>query len=215
MNFRTVKGKYALAALLVICVAIIVTVLAVALTIPTIAAKRAVRKTEQQIDLAAVVTEVRNLSRLETAAMQVTHIGKIEQSYGVIPKSIAGDEITFLAVGDVIAGVDLGQIRDDQIRVRDKVAYVTLPPSQIFLTRIDNQKSRVIDRETGLLRKADVHLESRARAAAETSIRNEALRKGILTLADRNAEQRIGDLLRKFGFQQVHFSRPTRPHPSL
>src|SRR4051812_40710576 len=66
---------------------------------------------EKTIDLSTLVTEVRELQRLETASMRVMHIGRITQSYKMVPDAIAGDEITFLAEGDVIAGIDLSRIQ--------------------------------------------------------------------------------------------------------
>lgn len=197
-----------------ICVAIIMTVILVALQIPSIAARRAVKKQERQIDIALVLMEIRGLNRLETASMQLTHVGKIEQSYGIIPNAIAGDEITFLAVGDVIAGVDLSKLDATDVRSDGTVATISLPPSEIFFTRIDNSRSRVIDRDTGALRRSDEHLESRARAAAEVAIRNDALKRGVLAIADKNAEARMAEMLKKFGFQEVRFTRPKRFHPN-
>jgi len=48
-----------------------------------------------------------------------------------------------------------------------------------------------------------MNLESRARQYAEQGIRNEALNKGILTLASQNAEVKVAELLHMFGFQKV------------
>src|SRR5205814_3192636 len=50
-----------------------------------------------------------------------------------------------------------------------------------------------------VFRRADVGMEGRARQYAEQNIRNEALRKGILPLAQKNAEARIAGLLHTLG----------------
>src|SRR5947207_1255318 len=71
---------------------------------------------EQTVPLAVLVTLVRDLSRLETAAMHVVHVSTITQSSKLVPDAIAGDEMTFFAAGDVIAGVDLSDIRDGDVR---------------------------------------------------------------------------------------------------
>jgi hypothetical protein len=161
---------------------------------------------EETIPIAAVVTRVRDLSRLETAAMHVVHVSTVKQSYQLIPNAIAGDEMTFFAAGDVIAGVDLAQLRDSDIRRESDGAIVLrLPPPQVLITRLDNKESRVISRKTGLLRRADVNLESRAREHAEGGIRSEAIRKGILPLAARNAETKLAAFLHTMGFKKVRF----------
>jgi hypothetical protein len=161
---------------------------------------------EEQLDLGAVVTQVQKLSRLETASMRVMHVGRVTQTYKMVPNSIGGDEITFLAIGDVIAGIDLSQLRREDVwRSPDGTINVRMPPSQILVTRVDNEESRVLARKTGVLRRADVGLETRARQHAETNIRSESMKKGILPLASKNGEEKMAELLRTFGVQKVRF----------
>ena len=168
--------------------------------------ERAITPKEQTIDLSTLVTQVRELNRLETSSMHVMHISTTTQTYEMIPDALAGDQLTFLAAGDVIAGVDLSLLnRSDVWNTADGTLMMRLPPSQILVTRVDNRQSRVISRKTGLLRRADIDLESRARQHAEQEIRNEAVRKGVLSLASQNAETKLADFLHTLGFQQVRF----------
>jgi hypothetical protein len=161
---------------------------------------------EETVPIAALVTRVRDLSRLETAAMHVVHISTISQTYQLVPDAIAGDELTFFAAGDVIAGVDLAQLRDrDLHREADGAIVIHLPPPMVLVTRLDNRESRVISRKTGLLRRADVNLESRARQYAEGGIRGEAIRRGILPMASQNAETKLAAFLHTLGFAKVRF----------
>jgi hypothetical protein len=161
---------------------------------------------ETEIDLGAVTTRIRNLNRLETASMHVVHVSTISQTYTLVPNAIAGDELTLYAGGDVIAGVDLAQMKNgDLSRAPDGSVIVRLPPPQVLLTRIDNRETRVISRKTGLLRRADPNLEGRARLYAEGGVRSEAVRKGILTLAKNNAQLRLAELLHAIGVQKVEF----------
>ncbi len=168
------------------------------------AARQVLTPQEEQVDLTALVTRVQALNRLETASMRVIHISTVTQSYELVPNALAGDQLTFLAAGDVIAGIDLSQLRQQDVRREtDGTIVVRLPASQVLVTRIDNRESRVINRKTGLLRRADVQLEGRARQYAEQGVRNEALKKGILTLASQNAEVKVAELLHTFGFRRV------------
>ncbi len=186
-------------------------------------ARRAVHETvqdltipqEKTIDLGALVTHVRELNRLETASMRVMHVATISQTYKMVPDSLGGDQLTFLAAGDVIAGIDMSRLRTEDVwRQPDGTIVLRLPASQVLITRVDNRESRVISRKTGLLRRADVDLESRARQYAEQSIRNEAMRKGILTMASQNAEKRLADFLHTLGFQKVRFERSAFASPT-
>lgn len=168
-----------------------------------------VRPQEEQVDLTAVVTQVRELSRLETASMRVVHVSTITQSYKLLPNQVAGDQLTFLAAGDVIAGIDLAAIRQEDVwRDPDGTVVLRLPPAQILVSRLDNRESRVLTRTTGMLRRADVNLESRARQGAEQGIRREAVQKGILRMAANNAETKLAQFVRTLGAEKVRFVSP-------
>lgn len=170
---------------------------------------------EEEIDLSRIVTQVRELNRLETASMRVVHVGKVSQSYKMVPNAIAGDEITFLATGDVIAGYDLSRLTANDIwRSPDGTVTLRLPHPEVLVTRIDNEQSRVINRDTGVLRRGDEGLETRARQFAESNVRDEALKKGILNLAKQNGEKRLAELLLAVGVQKVRFVQSTAAPPA-
>lgn len=164
------------------------------------------------VDLSALVTQVRELNRLETASMRVIHVGRVTQTYQMVPNALAGDEITFLAAGEVLAGIDLSKLQPSNVsRTPDGTITLVLPPPMILVTRVDNQESKVLSRKTGALRRADVDLETRARQNAEVNIRAEAIKKGILPMASKNAEKKLADFLHTLGFDKVRFvSGPAR-----
>ena len=167
---------------------------------------------EKTIDVAALITQVRELNRLETAAMRVVHIGRISQTYKLVPNALAGDEITFLAEGDVIAGIDLARLTPQDVwKSPDGTINLRLPPAEVLIARVDNQKSRVLTRDTGMLRRRDVDLETRARQHAEENIRNEAVSKGILTMATQTGEKKLAGFLNTLGFEKVRFVSSQAP----
>lgn len=175
----------------------------------------AVGKQEAPLDITALVTRVSELNRLETAQMRVVHVSQIKQSYGIVPDLFVGDSLTLMAVGEVFAGIDLSTLRLEDVREEgDGAVVIRLPAAEILVTRLDNEETRVLDRKTGALRKADLGLEGRARAYAENGVREEALRKGILNLASANAERRIAELAKTLGARSVRFEQGTPRGPS-
>ena len=176
-------------------------------------AEEAIAPHEEVIDIGAVVTHVRSLNRLETAEMRITHVATIKQTYKWVPDALGGDTLTLLAAGDVIAGFDLSQLTEDDV-TRDGAGGVVvhLPAPQILVTRLDNNATRVINRNTGMLRREDPDMESRARAHVETMVRDEALKNGILKQAQDNGEKVLAELLHTLGFQRVRFmfAKPSR-----
>jgi len=173
-------------------------------------AVRAITQKEETLDLGTLVTRVRDLNRLETANMRVVSVSTIRQSYDLIPNALAGDELTLYAAGDVIAGVDLSLLKTEDVRREpDGTVVVRLPPPQLLVSRLDNRASHVVSRRTGVFRRADVGMEGRARQYAEQNIRNEAVHRGILPLAQQNAEARVAALLHTLGASKVRFEVPT------
>lgn len=161
---------------------------------------------EKSIDVASIVTQVRELNRLETAAMHVIHVGRVSQSYRLVPNALAGDEITFLAAGDVIAGIDLARLRPQDVwKSPDGTINLRLPAAEVLVVSVDNEKSRVLNRDTGVLRRRDIDLETRARQHADENIREEAVNKGILTLATQTGEKKLAGFLHTLGFEKVRF----------
>ena len=172
-------------------------------------------KQEEQADLGSVVTRVRSLARLETASMHVANVSTVRQGYNLLPDKLAGDEITFYAVGDVVAGIDLSTIQQKDVwREPDGTLVMRLPPSQLLVSRLDNRETRVIDRRTGIFRGADQGLEGRARQYAEQQVRAEAMRKNILGIAQEGAEAKLAPLLHTLGFTKVRFERTGAGAPS-
>lgn len=203
---RRIRNQAALAAILLVVIFAAIVGLYFLFVGPERLVERTFGRKEEQVDLALLVTQIQELSRLETASMRVMHISTVTQSYGAVPNQLMGDELTLLAVGDVIAGVDLSHLKQEDIRYAGEgTLAIDLPPPIVLVVRVDNQESRVLNRDTGVLRRADVHLETRARARAEANIRNEAVRKGILTLAEQNAQKKLAEFLGKVGFQTIRF----------
>lgn len=159
-----------------------------------------------------VLREVRNLARLETIQFSIEKVITAETRQGVFGK-LLGDRLLFVGHGKVIAGIDLAKLGPDDIQVKDGVAYVRLPEPEIFLTALDNKKSYVYNRDTGLFTKGDLNLETQARQAAEDEIGKSAIEDGILQLARQNAENYLYRLLRELGFSEVIFIQPTPAAP--
>lgn len=169
-------------------------------------AVRAVTQKEETLDLGTLVTRVRDLNRLETANMRVVNVSTVRQTYDLIPNALAGDELTLYSAGDVIAGVDLSLLKTEDLhREPDGTVVVRLPPPQLLVSRLDNRATHVINRRTGVFRRSDVGMEGRARQYAEQNIRNEAVQRGILPLAQQNAEARVAGLLHTLGAPKVRF----------
>ncbi len=155
-------------------------------------------------DPITIIRDVRSLARLETVQYSIEKVITAETGQGIFG-ALFGDRLLFVAHGVVIAGVDLEKLGPQDLWVQDGVLYVRLPEAEIFIATLDNEKSYVYDRETGLLTKGDVNLETTARRAAEDAIEEAALEDGILDQAQQNARLYFSLLLRDLGYPEVIF----------
>lgn len=155
----------------------------------------------------AVVQKIQRLSRLETVVYSIDTVVEGSRSSAVLPDLLAGDRLLLVVHGQSIAGIDLARLKPEDVRITEKDGgqsiHITLPPSQLFLTTLDNQHTRVYVRSTGLLVPADPNLETDTRAKAEQQLQASALADGILDTASKNARATITTLLYGLGFKQV------------
>ena len=105
----------------------------------------------------------------------------------------------------MIAGIDLNQMEASDLELRDGLLTVQLPEPEIFIATLDNDKSYVYDRQTGLLTKGEQDLETLARQAAEQEIYNAALEDGILDQAGENGKVYLTRLFGTLGYENVLF----------
>ncbi len=155
-------------------------------------------------DPITIIHDVRSLARLETIHYSLEKVITAENNQGEL-SFLFGDKLLFVAHGEVIAGVDLEKLDESDMQVRNGVLYVTLPPAEVFVATLDNDKSYIYNRETGLLAHQDVNLETTARQAAEDAILEAALDDEILHQAQINAENYMLRLFLALGYPDVVF----------
>lgn len=154
-----------------------------------------------------VVRSIRELSELTTVEMVEAVTIERGTDAGILD-FIRGDRISLLAVATIGAGVDLGELDDDDVVIDLDARTIELdvPAPRITYVSLDNDATQVYDRDTGLLTKGDPQLESEARRAAEDLLERRALEAGILDEARTATTVRLEAFLRTLGFEQVRIT---------
>lgn len=150
-----------------------------------------------------VVARIQSLRRLESVTYTMDKIVEGEREGRVLPEFLTGDKLLLVAHGQAIAGVDLGQLSSSDIQLNGHSVHIHLPEAQLFTVALDNQKTRVYSRDTGILVSVDPSLEGEVRSKAEADLRQSALSAGILGTAHQNACATIRTLLLSLGFDQA------------
>lgn len=153
-------------------------------------------------DPVSIIHEVRSLARLETIQYTIEKVLTAETSQGPLG-FLFGDRLILVAHGVVVAGVDLGKLQPADLKAVQGVLYVHLPVAEVFIATLDNQKSHIYSRDTGLLSHGNADLETAARQAAETEIQKTAIEDGILEKATQNAESLLFRMFHNMGYSDV------------
>lgn len=155
------------------------------------------------MDQPTIVRQIRALRRIETVSYTMDKIISGERENPILPKFLAGDRLLLVVHGEVIAGMDLSKLQQGDVEVGGHSVSIRLPPAEIFTTRLDNARTRVYSRDTGLFSIQDPNLEGEVRREAERQLQVAALQDGILKTAETNARQTINTVLTSLGFENV------------
>ena len=153
-----------------------------------------------------VVEGVRELDQLATVRWTES-VPVTRQSGGdVLDRLFSGEEVLVIATGEVEAGVDLSEIGKEDVRVEGDTVTMRLPEPEILSSSLDEEKTRVYDRDFSLLNvRPDDDLVEEARLRAIEKVEETARENGILQTAEANAEDSIRAFVTTLDFREVRF----------
>ena len=160
-------------------------------------------RTQINVDQPTVVRQIQQLQRLETVSYTMDKIISGEHANAYLPKFLAGDRLLLVVHGEVVGGIDLAGLQPGDVLIQGQKVSIHLPAAEVFSTRIDNARTKVYSRDTGLFSSPDPNLESEVREVAERQLQQAALQDGILKTAGDNARNTISSMLQGFGFHEV------------
>jgi hypothetical protein len=155
-------------------------------------------------DPVTIIKEVQSIARLETIRYTVEKVVTAEVNQGVLGP-LFGDRLLFVAHGYVIAGIDMGRIKPEDLWLLGETLNVRLPVTEVFVATLDNDKSYVYDRETGLFTHGDPTLETQVRQVAEQEIIKAANAEGVLDQATVNAQTYLRWFFETLGYKQINY----------
>ena len=145
---------------------------------------------------ATMLKQVQTLSELVTVKYVLEKVVILEDI-----KWYGENRVLLVAHGVVKAGVDLQEIKPEDVRVDDKKVVMKLPRARITDAYLDDQKTRVVDRTTGLLRAFDKDLEQSARRQAVADLSISARFNGINSDAEERARLQLSNLFHQLGLE--------------
>ncbi|MEO7912314.1 MAG: DUF4230 domain-containing protein [Roseiflexaceae bacterium] len=157
-------------------------------------------------DRGGTILQIRNLNRLETQSFSVERVVEAKVERGNPLDILLSDRLLLIASGDVIAGVDLAKLKDSDVTISadDKTITLRLPPSEIFSKSLNNDRTRVYDRQTGIFASENKDLETQARSAAEGEILQAACEGGVMQKSADEAKRAVEQFVRLLDFEVVN-----------
>jgi hypothetical protein len=161
-----------------------------------------------------LLKSLENLSDYHAATANMQVVVDVEQDSRLLPSFIKGERTLFVAAGTVDAAVDFrGLSRDpDAVKVssdRRKVK-LTLPAPKLLEPRLDPDRTRVYDRDRGVLDRVEDAVSDRPgdeqslyQLADEKLAAAAAADPKLLQTAERNTRSMLEGLLRGLGFEKV------------
>ncbi|MGH3090139.1 MAG: DUF4230 domain-containing protein [Rubrobacteraceae bacterium] len=157
-------------------------------------------------DLNHLATVRRVGSVVVTEEAEPGRIQSLADSVGIDTSGLTGESVIVTATGEVEAGVDLEELREEDVRVNGDTVAIDLPEPEILSASLDEERTGVYDRDRGIfVYRGDDTLMEDARREAVAEVEDAAEESDILAQANSNAEDSIRAFVETLGFEEVRF----------
>jgi hypothetical protein len=131
-----------------------------------------------------------------------------------ILKLLYGEKLVMVAVGYITAGIDMTQIKPEDVIWDGNTLIVRLPPPALQDCFLDENASYVISRDTGLFARSAPNLDESSRRYAIEQFRNGALESGILLEAQTQAQTAIEQFIAVLNNPQIKIVTVSAAQPN-
>ncbi|MCC6614688.1 MAG: DUF4230 domain-containing protein [Anaerolineae bacterium] len=150
---------------------------------------------ERSITATVILERIQALAELTTTRYNFSGLVTSERQMPPLLQLIYGERQVLVAVGTIEAGVDLRHLTSDSIQLVGNTMQITLPPAQLQSCAIDESKTYVMQRDTGIFAPESLSLDSDARRFAIAQFRDQALESGVLQQAQDEARTVITQMM--------------------
>jgi len=153
-----------------------------------------------------VVQQVRNASELTTAIFTMETVVPASRDRTIGGYVVGKTTLLYIAYGEVRAGVDLSDLKPEDVQLNGDTTILRLPPPQILDSKIDVSRSKVYDYDRGFLGlgpDAAPELQDLAQRQTLDKVVASACANGILQSASDRAKMTVSQLLMTAGYQKL------------
>jgi len=161
-----------------------------------------------------LLKSLENLSDYHAATANMQVVVDVEQDAKLLPSFIKGERTLFVAAGNVDAAVDFRALAKDPDAVKvskdRRSVELTLPAPKLLKPQLDPDRTRVYDRDRGVLDRVEDAVSDRPgdeqplyQLAEDKLAAAAAADPKLLQTAERNTRSMLEGLLRGLGFRDI------------
>lgn len=158
---------------------------------------------ETVVNTPLIIEEIKQLGRLESVEINLQQVFESSRNQDTLWGAF-GEKATYLAYCQIIAGVDLSLLTEEDILIDGENIEINLPSAEIFCIYL-TENSFMVNREKGIFTSYDSQLEGQIRQKALKYFEGQAKDLGIIDTAQANAQMVVNDFLVKIGFKEISF----------
>lgn len=156
------------------------------------------------------ILALKEMSELATAEYTITKVVKANDNQTWF--KVGDRKILLSCSGSIKAGIDLSQLKEENITVENKTITLSLPPAKVIYLNIPPESVQLEFQKVGFWRDKFSYAEqNELMIQAEKQIRQAADSIGILQSAEKNAEAFLNGFLKRLGYTviNIHYNNNT------
>ena len=165
----------------------------------------------REITATVILERIQALSELSSVRYNFSSIVTTTRDMPGILGVLYGENQAMVAVGHVRAGIDLSQLREEDVILGQDILLLKLPPPILQDCFLSENDSYVVSRQTGIFAQDSLDLDSSARSFAVIQFRDAALSENILEEANLNAKTAIEEFLKLVEPENMRIEVVTMP----
>ncbi|MFJ7114027.1 DUF4230 domain-containing protein [Streptomyces albogriseolus] len=162
----------------------------------------------------ALLESIQDISRYDAASGNFQVVVDLEKDTKFLPDAVRGSRTLYVGAGTVDAYVDLGGLKEGDVRTDEErtSAVLRLPRARLGIPALDVDRSYAVSKQRGLLdRLGDLfsdnpNSEQAVQKLAVRHIREAAEESGLTARAEANTREMLQGLLRSLGFERVRIT---------
>lgn len=160
---------------------------------------------DRRYDTSTVLSKIVHIQELATVKYNYSGVIGYKDNFKILNISVPLTDKYFLLKynGYLKAGVDFSKIK---VNINGENVHVSMPRAQIFDIVIDENSVKVYDESENAFNPIKISDYNKALADEKETMRQDAIKQGVLKDANNQAELAIKSLLQEMGFKNINIT---------